>query len=228
MTTALELINDALLEIGVKDESNALTADQSSHALRVLNRMLALWSQRRLLLPVMSDVSVTLDGSASYTIGPTGDVTAARPLRIEHARAVDANGVEYHVNVMGQPRWNAIPDKAVTGGPPSDIWYEATNTNGIVYVYPKANGYTLKLNCRSLLTSFAGLTTEVTLPDGYEAAIVPNLADAVSSSYGQKTPLDVLRRGTAALRALKNVNAEPLEAAIGLNVSQEFMIERGY
>ena len=229
MTTALQLITDALQEIGVVADGETPSADQSAHGLRALNRMLGRWSQRRLMLPSLAEVSVPLDGSASYTIGPTSaDVTAARPIRIEMARAVDASGFEYQVAVLNQQRWNSVLDKTTTGGPPDRVYYAATNTNGTLYVYPVASGYTLRLDCRSVVASFATLTTQLALPDGYEDAIIPSLADALASSYGIKTPGDVLRRSTVAIRAIQNANAESLTLRVGLASGENFMVERGY
>jgi hypothetical protein len=227
MTTALELINDALLEIGIKDEANALTGDQSAHALRVLNRLLGRWASRRLLLPVLSDVSVTLDGSASYTMGPTGaDVTTPRPMRIESARLV-LNDTEYPVRVLNQQERNAIADKTLTGLPAA-VWYEATLTNGTLHVYPIGSSGTLKLNCRAVLTNVVGLEQELTLPSVYEDALVPALADACAASYQIKTPPDVLRRAAAGVAAIKASNAEPLYVDLGLSNQGQFDIQRGY
>lgn len=228
MTTALQLISDALQEIGVIADGETPDAAQSAHGLRALNRMLGRWSQRRLLMPLLTEVSVPLTGAASYSIGPTGaDVTAARPIRVEWARAVDANGVEYPVDVWNQQQWNALSDKTSTGGPPDRVWYQA-GTVGRIYAYPIATGYTLKLDCRSIVAEFAALTTELTLPEGYEDAIVPSLADSIAASYGIRTPADVLRRSAAAIRAIQNANAEPLTLDIGLAGGEDFMVERGY
>jgi hypothetical protein len=227
MTTALELINDALREIGIKDDANALEPEQSAHALRMLNRLLGRWASRRLLLPVLSDVSVTLDGSASYTIGPTGaDVTTARPLRIEAARLV-LNATEYPVRVLNQQERNAIADKTLTGIPAA-VWYEATPTNGVLHVYPIGSNGTLKLNVRAVLVSVTGLDQVLTLPEGYEDALVPALADACASSYQIKTPVDVLRRAAAGMAAIKAANSEPLYLTVGLESAGNFDIQRGY
>ena len=226
MTTALQLIEDALREIGIKDDANALSAEESAHGLRVLNRLLGRWSQRRLLLPVLSDVSIPLDGSASYTIGPTGDVVATRPIRVEMARHV-LNGLEYPVRVLNQQEWNAISDKALTGEPVCDVWYEATPTNGTLHLHAIASTGTLKINSRALLLSVTSLTQVLTLPEGYEDALVPALADACASSYQIQTSGDVLRRAAAGMRAIQNANAEPLYLDVGLT-GEDFQIGRGY
>ena len=92
MTTVRELVNDALLEIGVADDANNVPAEQAAHGLRVFNRMLGKWSQRSLLRPTLLNVSVPLTGAGSYTIGPAGDVVAARPIKVMAASYINASG----------------------------------------------------------------------------------------------------------------------------------------
>jgi len=228
MTTALDLITDALFEIGAAEIGQALPSEDSTIGLRKLNQLLQRWSNKRFLFPVLTEFSVTLTGAASYTLGPSGDVVGLRPLKINAASCI-AGGVEYPVTVRTRAEWDAIAVKDVTGGPVSEVWYEAANTNGRVYVYPKASGYTLKLDAQALLTSFADLTTSLDLPEGYESAIVLTLADDLASTYGKRTPDDVLRRGAGARRAIKALNYEPVLATQELaGSSSDYRIERGY
>lgn len=228
MTTVRDILTDALEEIGVVAVGQPAQAEDVARALRVLNRRLQTWSQRRLLLPVLVEVSVPLTGQASYTIGPSGAVVAARPIKVVHATATDASGYEYPVDVLNQFGWDAIAVKNSAGGPPSDVWYEAANTNGRVHVYPKASGYTLQLDCHAVLATYTDVNATVVLPDGYEDAMVLDLADALCTSFGKACPPDLLRRATAAMRAVKTANAEPLLLEVDGAAAHEYMIERGY
>jgi hypothetical protein len=45
MSTNLQIISDALLDLGVINESETPSAEQGSHALRVLNQMLEAWEE---------------------------------------------------------------------------------------------------------------------------------------------------------------------------------------
>ena len=209
MTTARTLIEDALGEIGVKDEGQSLPNEQASHGLRVLNRMLGRWSQRRLLLPVITEVTVALTGAQTYTIGPSGAVSSLRPIKVENARH-RISGVDYPVRVLSQQEWIERSYKGMPGDVVGAVWYEATNTNGTLRVDLASAVGALKLNVRALVASFASLDAVLQLPDGYEDAIVPSLADALAATYGKATPPDVLRRATSAVRAIKNANAEPI------------------
>jgi hypothetical protein len=121
-----------------------------------------------------------------------------------------------------------IAVKAVDGGPPSDVWFESMAPNSRVNVYPRSSGYTLKLQCLTLLTSFATTATAVTLPEGYESAIFLNLADDMAAGYGKQLSADSRRRAAGALRAIKRTNAEPLLLTIDAGQTSEYRIERGY
>jgi hypothetical protein len=226
MTQAIDLITDALGEIGVADAGQTLSPNDSALGLRVLNRLFGRWSNMRLLQPVLDELSVTMTGAPSYTLGPGGSPVRARPLKALSATFVDTGGLEYPVDILSRAQWDEIPNKADTGSYPSRIWYAAENTDGIVYVWPKCSSGTLKLDVLTNMQAMA-LSDALTLPDGYEAAIVPTLADDLAAQYGINTPPDVRRRAVGAVRALKRTNHEPVIAAIEL-AGYRADIERGY
>jgi hypothetical protein len=228
MTTALELVTDAAVEIGVVATGQTLSAGDSALMLRKLNQRLGTWSNARLMTPTLAEVSVTLNGAQSYTIGPSGaDVTATRPLKVERASATDAGGIEYPVRVLTREEWDAIAFKNVSGGPPDCVWYDAQNTTGRVYVYPKSTGYTLKLDCLSRLATFATLATTCALPDGYENAIVLTLAEDCAGSFSRPITPDLARRARGARAAIKRTNTETLLLEID-PAAEPYQIERGF
>lgn len=225
MPTALSLITDALIEIGAHDLGQSVPAEDAAMCLRRLNQMMGRWSQQSLLMPTLTQFDVPTTGAASYTIGPTGDVVAARPLKIDRATAT-LGGVESPVDVLTRAQWDAIAVKAVDG-PPSAVWYEATTPDGRIHVYPRASGYTLHLDGQALLASFPQLTTDMTLPEGYEAAVVLSLACDLSGPYNKPISPDLRGKTAGAVKAIKRTNTEPLilESQRGLGT---FQIERGY
>ena len=228
MTTAIELITDALAELGVIAAGQSVQPEDAALGLRRLNQLMQRWTNARLTFPVLTTISVPLNGAASYAIGPTGDVVTVRPVKIISATAVDAGGTEYGVNVIPRELWDSITVKAADGGPPCDVWWSAQPTNGRIYVYPRSTGYTLKLACQTLLNSFAGVSTNAVLPEGYESAIYLNLADDLAASYGKQLSADSRRRAAGAMRAIKRTNAEPVLLSIEAKSSGDYQIERGY
>lgn len=229
MTTTLEIITDALAEIGVVGAADAVQPEDAALCLRKLNQILQRWANLRLMLPVLSEVTVPMTGAASYTIGPSGVVTTTRPVRVSAAVWVDGAGTETPVDVLGQALWDSIAVKAVTGSPVSAVWYQASNTNGTLHVYPRPSAGSLKLRCLSLLETLT-IAEVLALPDGYETALILTLADDVAGSYGKQSSPDLRRRATAAVRTVKRSNTEPLILGIdatGLG-SRSFEVERGY
>ena len=228
MTTALQIITDALTEVGVVGAGDTVSPEDTDLALRRLNQVLQRWANLRLLSPVLTEISVPMTGAASYTIGPSGVVVAARPIRVESARSVDSAGTEYACNIYSAALWDEIPVKAVTGGPPSVVYYSATNTNGTLYVYPRpSSGYTVKLRVLSLLETYT-VNEVLALPEGYESAFTLTLADDLFNAYGKPSSADVRRRATAAVRALKRANSEPLLMSIDTGGLGVFEMARGY
>lgn len=228
MTTALEIITDALAEIGAHEVGQTVPAADADLCLRHLNRLLELWSNSPAAYPVLPSVSITLNGASSYTVGPSGDVVATRPLRIDSATATDSAGREYRVNVLSRAEWDAIAVKDIEASPPSDIWYDAQSTNGRVQVYPKASGYTLSIKGPGLVALFSGLSDALTLPAGYASALVLGLALSVAPSFQVPASADLRMRAAGALRSVKRTNTEPLLLDLGLTGRDSYAIERGY
>lgn len=227
MTTAANIISDALAEIGVIGASETPSAEDQSFCLRKLNQVLQRWSNSRLAFPTLTEITLVLNGAQAYTIGPTGGTVAARPISVRAASVVDSNGIEYLLQLIPRDEWDAIAQKDVSGGPPTFLWYEATPTNGTVRVYPKASGYTLRLDCQVLLASFTSASSVLTLPEGYESALTLTLADDIAAAFGKQTSADTRRRCAAAMSAIKTTNTEPAYLSVDLG-SERFSIERGY
>lgn len=227
MTTAATIIADALIEIGVQGAADTTPAEDQSLCLRKLNQIMQRWSNSRLAVPVLTEISVPMTGVQTYTIGPSGAVVAARPIKAMSATAIDANGLEYPVSLYSRKDWDAIGQKNVSGGPPDVAWYQPSSPNGVLHVYPLTSAYTLKLDCLTLLASFSSVSAEVTLPEGYESALTLTLADDVAASFGKQATADTRRRCAAAMAAIKATNTEPLYLDVGMR-GLDFEIGRGY
>lgn len=227
MSTALDIITDALTELGVVGAGDTVEPEDAALGLRRLNQVLQTWANSRLTIPALTEISVTLTTAQTYLIGPGGATATTRPVKVNTAKSRDSNGTEHPVYVINAAQWDDLAVKDVTGGPPLYVWYEATSTNGTAHVYPKAPGYTLVLDCQALLTSFASTSTSFTLPDGYEMALYLTLADALAVSYGKQLPPDTRRRMAGAVSAIKRTNTEPLLLRV-TDEGQEYQIERGF
>lgn len=206
MTTALTMITDSLMELGVLAEGDTPTAAQTDSALRTMNRILALFSNDQSFSPFANHETRALTGESSFTIGPTGGVATLQPIRIDTA-TVDRDGITYPVDVVDNQKWDSIVYKLAPGAMTKVVWYEATSPNGILHVWPISSGCTLNLRVINLVVTFANLSTVLTMPLGYEEAIMSMLAVRLSPQYpaGVLSPVTV-QAAKAAMKLISNTN----------------------
>lgn len=185
MTTALDLITDALQGIGVYAPGEAISSADSSLALQRLNTMLDSWSNESLMTYCILEQSGTLiPRQYQYTIGTTGSPSfnMTRPLRILNSPGtcyvLDDTGNRYNLEVVPRDRWNLIGNIAqVTANFPNTLFYDPQYPLGVINLYPIPNvGWTLFWDSYLQLTDFSNLTAVMSLPPGYQAAIQDNLA----------------------------------------------------
>lgn len=205
MTTATTIITDALKEITVISEGETPTTEMFADALRMLNRLMELWSNDASFAYVASIVSKALTSQASFTIGPTGDVVGLRPIAVATATVV-RDLITYPVRVIDQQLWENIAYKTAAGANTGLVYYEAAEPNGIVNLWPIATGCTVKLSVINLVTTFPDLTTSVTLPPGYEQAFIMNLAVSLSPSYAVSPSPLTLKAAKTSLATIKKTN----------------------
>ena len=103
-TTAAVIISDALKEILVIGEGEAPSATMLSDGLRMLNRLLDTFSNNNDFAYFASMEQKALTGQQAMTIGPTGDIVATRPIKVETA-VVDRNGITYPVKVIDNEKY---------------------------------------------------------------------------------------------------------------------------
>lgn len=227
MTRAIDIITDALQEIGVVGSGQSPSAEDADLCLRRLNQIIQTWSNARLTIPYLREISVPLDGSQEYTIGPAGDVVASRPVKVVDATWVSTAGNEEPVDIISSKQWGEIFDKGTSSDRPSYIWYESTTPEGTLHVYPRATSGSLTLDCQTLLTSFDETSTDVDLPEGYEAALFWSLAKAIQGPFRTRLTVEQQMMAAGAMSAIKRTNAAPLLLSVD-GPGYEYKIERGY
>lgn len=190
-TTALQIITDALKEIGVLAEGETPSATMSDDAFRALNRIAAKMSNDQSFSPFANHESRVLQtgnytvgaqGEATFTIGPTGDLVTNRPIKIDTA-TVDRNGITYPVTVVDNQKWDSIIYKGAAGANPVALYYEATSPNAIVHLWPLATGCTLNMRVINQVVGFQTLASILTMPQGYEEFLIKALAINIAPQY---------------------------------------------
>lgn len=207
MATAADIIRDALKLLGVLAAGESLSAVDQVDGLRALNRMLGTWANERLLVHGTRRATYTLTaGLSPHTIGATGTLATTRPLRIDGAGIVESEQ-ERPLRLLTDAEYQRIPDKGLDGTP-SQVWVEQTHPNAKLWLWPvPTTAATLALYTWSRITEFEA-SDAVSLPDGYEDALIHALAIRVAPLYGVEPGGTLRENASEALAAVKRTNMQ--------------------
>jgi hypothetical protein len=183
--TGRTIITSALRKARVLTKGEAPDADEVSDGLRDLNAMVNSWANLTLLSYARLSESFPVQaGVAEYTVGPGGDFATARPTHIVSAY-VRIGGIDYALSPMSDTYYDNAYSTKDTPGYPERYLYVADNPLGKITLYPVpiAAG-TIHIRSEKAIGNF-DLDTEIELPEGWERALVFNLAIEVAPDYGQ-------------------------------------------
>jgi len=203
MATARDIIKYALLKLGAITKSEAPDADEATDALYALNSMLSSWSNEGILANArVIETFPLVGGTGSYTIGTGGTFNTIRPIQIIHAFIKSAN-VTYNLEQSDDEQFDSIIYPPSTGIP-AVFNYDNAYPLGKIKLYPiPSAAYTLSIMSEKAISSFATLDTVVSLPDGWERALIYNLALELSPEYQQITDQFIIKAANEAKGALK-------------------------
>jgi hypothetical protein len=148
----------------------------------------------------------------SYTI--PGDFKVTRPLRVTDSftriSTAGTSGLDYPIQVVDQKQYNAIGYKGISAPWPIAVWYNPTYPLGNLYFYQNPSGAgQLHLFADRVLTNFATLTQQASVPQGYVRWIKWALAKELAPEYGKAWSQTMETNWKAAQTAVKSLNAVP-------------------
>lgn len=213
MATVRDLIKGSLRLIGAIATGETPSADEQADGLSSLNRMLDRWSAENLLIYAVVREEFTLTpGTQSYTIGSSGTFNTSRPVRIERATIEEQSGdtPEYPVEILSLDEWALITTKNTQSEIPSKLFAEGTYPLDTLKLWPVPSAAN-KIVLYSLkpLTAFSAVGDTVSLPSGYEDAIVYNLALRLAPEYGKQPDAAIVIEATEAKENIKRMNIKP-------------------
>ncbi len=185
------------------------TSDQDSFALLALNALLALWSAKGLMIPFLTDDNHTLSaGTASYTIGSSGTINTARPIKIVEAYIQDSASVDYPVETnMTLDEYNRIADKSAQSRP-TRLYYDPEYPLGKIYLDPNPDAaYELYISSLKQLPSFASISATMVLPAEYEKALSLSLAVDLAPELNVVLSQVVIQQAIGALLDIMALNS---------------------
>lgn len=190
MSTALDLIKSAMRKVGVLTKTESPTSDEAVDALATLNAMLDSWANDSVNVPYRTLESFTLTaGTANYTIGTGGAFNTTKPILIKSAYLRDGT-TDSPIDIISDEEYSLISQKA-TQGDPDRLNFSNAYPLATIRLYPvPSSAYTLYVLSEKIIGNYS-LSTTVSLPPGWERAIVYQLAVELAPEYGQAVSNEV-------------------------------------
>lgn len=196
--TALNLITDVLLDMGVIADQQTPTTAQSVGALTKLNDLIESWNlDPQKLYGATQYIIPFVANQATYTIGLGGDLSVPRPNMISSAyvrntTAVPSQQQDIPITILNDQQWADIPVKGMIGTFPYAVWFNMTNPLIVAYITPIATGSNYSLvfwdnNDNATLS----LNTVLVLPPGYKRALKYGLFIELAPGYQIQVPQEI-------------------------------------
>lgn len=223
--TWLDLITDALLDLGVFAPSDPIDQDSIDVCVRWLNRTIDSWQALKRYAYNVNFTQYTLTpGRQPHQIGPTAvapDWTVAqRPVRIEGAALVlttSSPPVDSPVlNIRDDDWWLNKRVKSLSSSVPTDLYPSYDHPNVSLYFWPVPSfAYGLRLetwvSMQQIPLDINGkpdLLATFSAPQGYYEALMLTLEEKVARIFGKPLSADLLRAASRARAAIQSNNAK--------------------
>lgn len=205
--TGRDLLTAAFRLNGVVASGEALEAAEATDGLATLNRMISSWSNEKLLIyAITAETPLTLTpGDGTYTMGTGGDFTN-RPQELERAMIRDGS-IDYPVALITIDEYAAIPNKSLQSTYPQKLYDDGGYPQRTLTLWPVPSAAkSLILYAKRVLTAIATLDTDISLPPGYERALVFNGAMELAPEYGKQVPDSVAMIAVESKASIKRAN----------------------
>jgi len=212
MTTVRDLITDALEDIGAIAAGEAVDAVNAASCLRVLNRLLGSWAEEELMCYTVDRTTFNLVANQqSYTLGVGGTFNTTYPVRPAQINlaSVIYNGVELPIETMNDEQWQGIVKKDTYSTIPLMVWTNGNYPLNVLYFWPIPTvANQLVLSVWNQTTAYASVNDTVTLPPGYETALVSNLAVLLAPKFGLEASPTIQKLAVMSKQRIKDLNWE--------------------
>lgn len=214
------LLNSAVERLGRLYPGESLSSSEQTDFLTVANSMVDNWSLERLNIPVVVVASAALvSGTAAYTLGPGGTFGSTRFLRLDSAgillpsAAIAGTYIRVPVEIVSQQKFQAFPEKTALAQIPEMFYYDYQfpTATGTLAPTPNFTGTATKLELAGwqALANFPDLVTTVNTPQGYDEALITNLAIRLAPLLSVSASAELVnaaQQSKAAIRAMNISN----------------------
>lgn len=186
MATGTSLLERALRMLGAIRQGGTSTTAQKAGGLEALNGMLdSLSIDRTMIYQIVSESFTWPAATASRTIGASGNFNTQWPARIETAYTRDSSNVDSPLEITyDRSVWDSYAVKSTQTEIPELLFLDRSYPLATIYLRQVPTYQrTLVLSSWKRLQQFATIADTVSLPPGYEDAIVYNLAERLWPEY---------------------------------------------
>jgi len=214
--TAITIITDALLDLGVISDGETPTASQAAGGLRKLNNLIDAWNiDNMLVYGAVQNIFPLVGGQAVYTMGTGGNFNIARPNRVMSAFIRDtslplAQRYDQEITIFNDQEYAELPFKNWTGQYPfMGIYIDSSYPLLNVYVnpIPTNSQYQLVIWTEGIIGNLT-LDQVISLPPGYKRALTANLVVELAASYGQPVASTTALIASSSKTDIRNLNMQ--------------------
>lgn len=182
--TVLDVITDALAELGVASPGETVSTEDRTYGLNKLNRLLSSWIAEKIAVNGINVLDFTSTGAETYTFGSGGSGSTVRPAAIIAVGVINSNRSAV-ARLLDAAGYTAALDKSRAGLFAEIAYYNAAFPLGTLYLSPKpAAGGTIRVHNIQPLAAYTSVTDVVTLAPGFDRAVIANLALDMAPAYG--------------------------------------------
>lgn len=213
--TASGLIASSLRVLGVLANGENPSANEQSDALTALNQLIDTWSTQQLLIPSkIREVFPLVAGQQTYTMGVGGTFNTTRAMKIENALIqLESNSplIEIPMRILTKEEYASIILKTMESTFPLYLYDDGAYPLNNISVWPVPNAGVNNLVFYSWkpLAEFATITTQVSLPPGYERALKYALALELAPEYGKAISELTMALAVDSKADIKRMNYRP-------------------
>lgn len=182
-----QVITGALRKLAVLPSGGTPTAAQVSDASDALNAIVkAFQADGMPLWKIASQTFTVVDGTASYTVGPSQTVNCPKPLRIIQAFWTPSGGVNTPLNIYNRYDFNELPQGTSYEGDPVNLYYQPLRTSGTITLWPTPDNSTTEItfHYQSPYEDMDASTDDFDFPSEWMQALIYNLAWSLAPEYG--------------------------------------------
>lgn len=182
-----QVITGALRKLAVLPSGGTPSANQVSEAKDALNALVkALQVDGMPLWKINSRSFTVVDGTSSYTVGPSQTINCPKPLRIIQATRTPSGGVNIPMNTYTRYDFNDLPQGSSVEGEPLNLYYQPLRTTGVIKLWPTPDNSTTSItfHYHSPFEDMDGASDDFDFPSEWIMALIYKLAWVMSPEYG--------------------------------------------